>query len=160
MVLASVTVAVSQISEPIKLATSLVGKDARRLRYIEGTLPRGKGQAHAVLTRRMHIVRRPGAFPAQKDDVAGREAEFVQRIGGVGLGEDQPRRCHSSSKRRPVIVPRQLRILPVVHARAPQFAVIEQKPAGLDDVQGQIETGAEPHDRPRILWNIGFKKGD
>jgi len=46
----------------------------------------------------------------------------------------------------------------VIHAGAVEIAVAQDKTAGMDDVDGNAEAGAEAEDRPGVLRNIGLEK--
>ncbi len=48
----------------------------------------------------------------------------------------------------------QLRMLEIIHAGAPQAAVVEDESAGLDHIDGQAETGRQAQDRTGILRDV------
>jgi hypothetical protein len=47
----------------------------------------------------------------------------------------------------------------IIHGGAFQAPVVEHETAWLDDIDGDVEAGAETQNRTRILRNIGFVEG-
>lgn len=108
----------------------------------------------------VNIVRCARTFTAKNDDVLCLKRKVLQWLGGMGRGQNQPVACAGLDKSRPVHVAFEFRIGTVIHARAAQLSVVQQEPAGLDDMKLEIEAGAKSHDGARILRNIGLKERD
>ena len=64
------------------------------------------------------------------------------------------------SEAGPGIVAAELGIGEVVEARAFQAAVAEHEAAGLDDVNGDTEAGAEAKQGPGVLRDVGLVEGE
>ena len=49
-------------------------------------------------------------------------------------------------------------VIEIIHAGAAKMAIRHRKSRRLDNMRLDIETGAEPENRPRILRNVGLEE--
>ena len=101
-----------------------------------------------------------GALAAEQQRVVRREGE----VGDSGIAP-----CVVSRTRRPRRRAREMRPrkrgassaapVEIIHAGALQAAVVEHEAAGLDDVDGDAEAGAEAQQRAGVLRNVGLVEG-
>ena len=107
----------------------------------------------------MHLRRRPGAFAPDRKAVVGAVGEVRVRPFTPGRQQDE-----ASARGReigsPGVVADQLHPVQVVEAGAPQPAVVQVEPAGLDHVDGHPQAGRQAQQGSGVLGDVRFEKDE
>ncbi len=106
----------------------------------------------------MDLRRHPGALAAQDKTVAGAEGAIViaslrpgswsdkQAAAGRAAAEGRPVQCAGD---QPAMVA-------IIHAGPAHAAVVQNEPAGFDDMHRHPEAGGEAQDGAGVLGNVGL----
>ena len=106
------------------------------------------------------------AFASHEEDVGWLEREVVKAFGGFGGQGDNTGCCLGYLcccrlvKGVPAGVFCPVEVVDIVHAGAADFVDVPDKAARLDDVEANVEAGAQAHHGSSVLRNVGFKEGE
>src|SRR5579862_9990488 len=98
----------------------------------------------------MHMLRYACAFAAEDENIAGRKFEID--VASARLRREQDHAAVGGVRKSiPRNVPYDCCEFQIIHTGAPEPRIMEQKSAGLDDVDRHAPARAEPDQRARVL---------
>ena len=144
--------------EPPELAQRLADDHGRGIDHIERALAGFHGNAHGRIGALADVIRQSGAFTSEQENVPFAKAESDMCELSARRQDHETSRT-GGAKGREIRVPGQPRAPGIVHGRAPEAFVTQGKTGRFDDVQRQVEAGAEAHRRPEIARHVRFIHG-
>ncbi len=137
-------------------------RDASRDRDIQGSKAGQHWNRDPRGGRVVDVLRYPGAFRPEQQDVACLEFEIGKRRRARGRQQHDalPADLRPYVKSVPARVPPDVGTHGIIHARALERGVAERKTAGFDDVRRRAEAGGSAQDRADVAGDVGLEQGD
>ena len=110
----------------------------------------------------MHVVRHPGAFAAEQEDIVFAVSKIRIAPCRFRRGENQPTSAFPSPclEALPIDVSSQGDGGKIIHAGALQIAVGYVEAGRLDNVDAEAEAGGQAQDGAGVAGNVGLVEGD